>query len=50
MAASSYSLCWHRRLYSFDKPSAYPALKPMITGRINMDLIRIHPQSLIVDD
>jgi TnpA family transposase len=32
----------HRRLYSFDKPSAYPALEPMIAGRINVDLIRAH--------
>ena len=32
----------HRRLYSFDKPSAYPALEPMIAGRINISLIRAH--------
>jgi TnpA family transposase len=32
----------HRRLYSFDKPSAYPALEPMIAGRINVALIRAH--------
>jgi TnpA family transposase len=32
----------HRRLYSFSKPSAYPALEPMIAGRINVDLIRAH--------
>jgi TnpA family transposase len=32
----------HRRLYSFDKPSGYPALEPMIAGRINVDLIRAH--------
>ena len=32
----------HRRLYSFDKPSAYPALEPMIAGRINVDLIRAY--------
>jgi TnpA family transposase len=32
----------HRRLYSFGKPSAYPALEPMIAGRINVDLIRAH--------
>src|SRR3954462_11569045 len=32
----------HRRLYSFAKPSAYPALEPMITGRINGALIRAH--------
>ena len=32
----------HRRLYSFGKPSAYPALKPMIAGRINIALIRAH--------
>jgi Tn3 transposase DDE domain len=30
----------HRRLYSFGKPSAYPALEPMIAGRINVELIR----------
>jgi hypothetical protein len=28
----------HRRLYSFGKPSAYPALEPMIAGRINVAL------------
>jgi TnpA family transposase len=32
----------HRRLYSFDKASAYPTLQPMIAGRINIDLIRAH--------
>ena len=32
----------HRRLYSFDKPSAYPALEPLIAGRINVALIRAH--------
>jgi TnpA family transposase len=32
----------HRRLYSFGKPSAYPALEPMIVGRINVELIRAH--------
>jgi TnpA family transposase len=32
----------HRRLYSFAKPSAYPALEPMIAGRINVELIRAH--------
>jgi TnpA family transposase len=32
----------HRRLYSFAKPSADPALEPMITGRINVALIRAH--------
>jgi TnpA family transposase len=32
----------HRRLYSFDKPSAYPALEPLIAGRINLALIRVH--------
>lgn len=32
----------HRRLYSFDKPSAYPALEPLIAGRINLALIRAH--------
>ena len=32
----------HRRLYSFGKPSAYPALEPMIASRINVALIRAH--------
>ena len=32
----------HRRLYSFAKPSAHPALEPMIAGRINVALIRAH--------
>jgi TnpA family transposase len=32
----------HRRLYSFGKPSDYPALEPLIAGRINVDLIRAH--------
>jgi TnpA family transposase len=32
----------NRRLYSFGKPSAYPALEPMIAGRINVALIRAH--------
>jgi len=32
----------YRRLYSFAKPSAYPALEPMIAGRINVALIRAH--------
>jgi TnpA family transposase len=32
----------HRRLYSFGRPSAYPALEPMIAGRINVALIRAH--------
>jgi TnpA family transposase len=32
----------HRRLYSFAKPSAYPALEPMIAARINVKLIRAH--------
>ena len=32
----------HRRLYSFGKPSAYPALEPMIAARINVELIRAH--------
>ena len=32
----------HRRLYSFGKPSAYPALEPLIAGRINVALIRAH--------
>lgn len=36
-----------RRLYSFDKPSAYPALEPMIAGRINVALIRAHWQEIL---
>ena len=32
----------NRRLYSFAKPSAYPALEPLIAGRINVALIRTH--------
>ncbi len=32
----------HRRLYSFEKPSAYPTLEPLIAGRINIPLIRAH--------
>jgi Tn3 transposase DDE domain len=32
----------NRRLYSFAKPSAYPALEPLIAGRINVALIRAH--------
>ncbi|MDQ2802514.1 MAG: Tn3 family transposase [Pseudomonadota bacterium] len=32
----------HRRLYSFGKPSDYPALEPLIAGRINVELIRSH--------
>jgi len=32
----------NRRLYSFAKPSAYPALEPLIAGRINIALIRAH--------
>ncbi len=32
----------NRRLYSFGKPSDYPALEPMIAGRINLALIRAH--------
>jgi len=32
----------HRRLHSFAKPSTYPALEPMIAGRINVALIRAH--------
>jgi TnpA family transposase len=32
----------NRRLYSFDKPSAYPTLEPLIAGRINIALIRAH--------
>ena len=32
----------HRRLYSFGKPSDYRTLEPLITGRINVDLIRAH--------
>jgi TnpA family transposase len=31
----------NRRLYSFRKPSATPALEPMIAGRINVALIRV---------
>jgi TnpA family transposase len=31
-----------RRLYSFDKPSRYPSLEPLIAGRINVGLIRVH--------
>jgi TnpA family transposase len=31
-----------RRLYSFGKPSNYPALEPLIGGRINVALIRAH--------
>lgn len=31
-----------RRLYSFDKPSAYPSLQPLIAARINVPLIRAH--------
>jgi TnpA family transposase len=30
------------KLYSFGKPSACPALEPMIAGRINLELIRAH--------
>jgi TnpA family transposase len=32
----------HRRLYSFEKPSAYPTLEPLIAGRIDIALIRAH--------
>jgi TnpA family transposase len=32
----------HRRLYSFEKPSAYPTLEPLIAGRIDIPLIRAH--------
>jgi TnpA family transposase len=32
----------NRRLYGFAKPSAYPALEPLIAGRINVALIRAH--------
>jgi TnpA family transposase len=32
----------HRKLYSLGKPSAYPALEPMIAGRVNVALIRAH--------
>jgi TnpA family transposase len=32
----------HRRLYSFGKPTTYPALEPMIAGRINVSLIQAH--------
>lgn len=31
-----------RRLYSFEKPSAYPLLEPLIAGRIDVGLIRTH--------
>lgn len=31
-----------RKLYCFDKPSTYPALEPLIAGRINIALIRAH--------
>jgi TnpA family transposase len=31
-----------RRFYSFDRPSTYPTLEPMIVGRINVELIRAH--------
>jgi TnpA family transposase len=31
-----------RRLYSFAKPSVYPALEPIIAGRIDIALIRAH--------
>ena len=31
-----------RRLYSFAKPSAYPALEPLIAGRVDVNLIRAH--------
>ena len=33
----------HRRLYSFEKPSAYPTLGPLIAGRI--DIAYLLPQS-----
>ena len=32
----------HRRLYCFEKASQYPTLEPMIAGRINVELIRVH--------
>ena len=32
----------HRRLYCFEKTSQYPTLEPMIAGRINVELIRVH--------
>ena len=32
----------HRRLYSFNQPSAYPTLEPLIAGRINVELLRAH--------
>jgi hypothetical protein len=32
----------NRRLYSCAKPSAYPALEPLIAGRVNVALIRAH--------
>jgi TnpA family transposase len=31
-----------RKLYCFDKPPTYPALEPLIAGRINITLIRAH--------
>ena len=37
----------HRRLYSFAKPSSYPALEPMIAGRINVALIRAQWQDIL---
>ncbi len=37
----------NRRLYSFAKPSAYPALEPMIAGRINVALIRAHWRDIL---
>jgi TnpA family transposase len=37
----------HRRLYSFGKPSAYPALEPMIAARINVELIRAHSSEIL---
>ncbi|MGO8846234.1 MAG: Tn3 family transposase [Methylocella sp.] len=36
-----------RRLHSFNKPSAYSALEPMIAGRINVALIRAHWQEIL---
>ncbi len=32
----------HRKLFSFDKPAIYAALEPMISGPINVALIRAH--------
>ena len=34
----------HRRLYSFEKPSTYPTLEPLIAGRIDnrVDFVDLH--------